>query len=314
MTGAPPPPPGAHGGDGAAIARWLGVPVDEVLDLSACLNPFAPDVAGRLADHASAVDRYADARPTEHRLAEVMRVDPALLLLTNGASEAIALVAGFRPQGDVQDPEFSLYRRHLGEVRPGAPRWRSNPHSPTGRLARPEEAAAVWDEAYWPIATGTWTRGDHLDGSIVIGSLTKLFACPGLRLGYVLAPDVEVATALRDRRPEWSVGALALAVLDDLLADPVAIDLASSARRVRDARQDLVRALVVRGWDVDVADAPWVLVHDAPDLRADLAHHRVVVRDCTSFGLCDTVRIGVPAPTDLARLTDALDAVSRKDR
>lgn len=312
MTG-PPPPPGDHGGDGAAVARWLGVPVEEVLDLSASLSPVAPDVAALVGTHRRAVGRYGESRPTEERLATTMGVDPALVVLTNGASEAVALVAGLRPRGDVRDPEFSLYRRHLEEVADGAPRWRSNPHSPSGRLARPDETAAVWDEAYWPLATGTWTRGDHLDGAIAIGSLTKLFACPGLRLGFVLAPDAATAADVRAHRPEWAVGALALAVLDDLLADPAAVDLATLARRVRDARQELVRALVVRGWDVEVADAPWVLVHRASGLRDELVRHGVVVRDCTSFGLPDTVRIGVPRPTDLPRLTDALDRVSRKD-
>ena len=38
------PAPGMHGGDGAAIARALGVDRADVLDLSLSLNPFAPDL------------------------------------------------------------------------------------------------------------------------------------------------------------------------------------------------------------------------------------------------------------------------------
>ena len=37
------PAPGPHGGD-ARLAAWLDRPVEEVLDLSASLNPVAPDV------------------------------------------------------------------------------------------------------------------------------------------------------------------------------------------------------------------------------------------------------------------------------
>lgn len=307
----PPPPAGEHGGDGAAIARWLGVERSEVLDLSASLNPFAPDVSDLVARHRHAVETYGDMSAGEARLATSMGVDAELVVLTNGGSEAIALVAALVPRGRVDEPEFSLFRRHLAEVAPDAPRWRSNPHSPSGRLAAPEESAAVWDEAYWPLATGTWTRGDHHDGALVVGSLTKLFACPGLRLGYVLAPDADTAVALRRARPEWSVGGLALGVLDDLLAG---VDLAAASAAIRIARRELTSALVVRGWEVDAADAPWVLVGGAAGLRDALADHGVVVRDCTSFGLPDTARIAVPDPAGLDRLVEALDTCSRKER
>ncbi|QGG95263.1 aminotransferase class I/II-fold pyridoxal phosphate-dependent enzyme [Actinomarinicola tropica] len=297
------PAAGPHGGDGAAIARWLGVPVEQVLDLSASLNPVAPDVEALVVRHAAAARRYGDVAPAEERLAARLGVDPDLLVLTAGASQAIALVAWARPDGHVVEPEFSGYRRHLRSVDPGSPRWRSNPHSPSGRLARPDDLASVWDEAYWPLATGTWTRGDHRNGAVVIGSLTKLLACPGLRLGYVLAPDVSTAEQLRALRPEWAVGALALEVADDALD---ALDLADTARRVAAARTALATAVAAHGWDVDAADAPWILVRGAAGLRATLARRAVVVRDCTSFGWPDTVRIGIPGPADLDRFLSAL--------
>jgi hypothetical protein len=37
--------PGPHGGDGLAVARQLGLEPGDLLDLSASLNPLAPDVA-----------------------------------------------------------------------------------------------------------------------------------------------------------------------------------------------------------------------------------------------------------------------------
>ena len=55
MTATAIPAPGAHGGDGPRLARALGISPDAVLDLSASLNPCAPDVAGLVARHASAV-------------------------------------------------------------------------------------------------------------------------------------------------------------------------------------------------------------------------------------------------------------------
>ena len=50
----------------------------------------------------------------------------------------------------------------------------------------------------------------------MVGSLTKLFACPGLRLGYVLA-DPELVEPCRRRQPAWSVNGPAVAALPELL-------------------------------------------------------------------------------------------------
>jgi len=273
-----------------------------VLDLSASLNPVAPDPAPVVGRHLDALGRYPDPAPATAALAEVMGVDPDRLLLTNGGAEAIALVASDRPCGWVEEPEFSLYRRHLTAVEPGAPRWRSNPHNPSGRLAAAGDEAAVWDEAFWPLATGTWTRGDADRGAVVIGSLTKLLACPGLRVGYVLCPDAGTAGRLRDRQPRWSLNGLAAAALPDLL-EPV--DLAAWSAAARTLRGRLVQVLGDAGYAPQPSDANWVLVA-APGLRDRLATRAIAVRDCSSFGLPGTVRIAVPDEAGVARLAEAL--------
>jgi threonine-phosphate decarboxylase len=291
------PPPGEHGGDGARLAAALGVGPDDVLDLSASLNPRAPDVVALAASHLTSLRRYPDDGPATTELASAMGVDPARLVLTNGGSEAIALVAAELRVGRVVHPEFSLYERHLERLDAAAGRWRSNPRNPTGELADVTDTAAVWDEAFWPLATGSWTRGD----GIVVGSLTKLFACPGLRAGYVLAPDTDFAEAVRRRRPAWSLSGLACSLLPRLVAEA---DLPGWAGAVVELRAALVAAL--DGFDTYAADAPWVLVRQAGDLRDRLARHGVLVRDCSSFGLDDTVRIAVPDEPGLERLTRSL--------
>lgn len=296
------PAAGAHGGDGARLAAALGVPVGDVLDLSASLNPVAPDPAPVVASHLAALRRYPDPGPATESLAAAMGVDPHRLVLTNGGSEAIALVAAELPRGRVDEPEFSLYRRHLACVDDRGPAWRSNPHNPTGRLAAAGETAAVWDEAFWPLATGTWTRGDAGSGAVVLGSLTKLLACPGLRVGYVLCPDPALAERLRRRQPQWAVNGLAVSALPDLLAP---VDLPRWAGAVAAMRHALVEVLRRAGLEPQPSDANWVLVHD-PGLRDRLARAAICLRDCASFGLPGTVRIAVPDARGLERLAAAL--------
>ena len=279
-------PAGAHGGDGARLAAVLGIDPAAVLDLSASLNPLAPDAGEVVGKHLDALRRYPDPARATAALAGAMGVDPDRLLLTNGGAEAIALVAEAMG-GRVEEPDFSLYPRA------GGPLWRSNPHNPTGRLAQGD--ADVWDEAFYPLATGRWTSGAPL----VVGSLTKLLACPGLRIGYVLAAEPR-----RWRQPAWSVNGLAAAALPDLLE---AVDLPAWAAGVAGLRDRLVGVLRGAGLDPEPSDANFVLAR-APGLRDRLAPHGVLVRDCASFGLPHHVRIAVPDDAGLSRLEEVLCA------
>jgi len=305
MTAVPEvPPAGAHGGDAAAVEAALGLRAGELLDLSQTLNPVAPDPLDVLTRHLHAVRRYPDATPALRSLSSAMDINPDRLLLTSGGASAIALVASLVGRGSVTEPEFSGFRRHL-KVDPTAGRWRSNPNNPTGLLAPENARAAVWDEAFYPLATGEWTRGDAADGAIVIGSLTKLLACPGLRVGYVHAtPDV--IERLAGRQPEWPVSGLACAAIPEMLEG---VDLAGWSEEIRRLRTRLVALLDGVGCRAEPSDAPWVLadVGDAAAARADLARAGVLVRDSTSFGMPRHIRIAVPPARDLDRLEQALN-------
>jgi histidinol-phosphate/aromatic aminotransferase/cobyric acid decarboxylase-like protein len=287
---------GSHGGDGQRVAIALGLDPTSILDLSQSLNPVAPDAGPVVAAHLDALGRYPDPTRAHRTLAEAMNVNPDRLLLTNGGAEAIALVAQLLG-GSVVEPEFSLHPRGTG------PRWRSNPNSPSGLLAPPEETAAVWDEAFYALATGEWTRGDD---AIVVGSLTKVLACPGLRVGYVLAEPSIIETCRR-RQPEWSLNGLAAAAIPELLD---ALDLSDCVARIRVLRERLRAEFLERGFTVHPSDANWLLV-DAPGLREALAPQGIVVRDCASFGLRGVTRVAVPNEAGITRVSEALDTLKR---
>lgn len=293
------PPAGAHGGDGPAVAVALGIDPAELLDLSQNMNPAGPDVAAMVRRRLDALTRYPDPRPARAELARTLGVDEERVLLTNGGSEAIHLVTQVLGGRVRSEPEFGLHPRlddGSGVV------WRTDPHSPTGRLAGDLEHADVWDEAFYALATGRWTAGR--DGVTVVGSLTKTFHCPGLRIGYVVA-DPAVVRACEEHQPHWSVSTLALAVLPDLLASA---DLPAWAATVAVLRAQLVDLLSGQGLRVDAADAPWVLVEE-PGLRERLAPHGVLVRDCTSFGMPGVHRVAVPDEAGLERLGRTLRTV-----
>ena len=310
-TAGPVPAAGAHGGDAAAVAAALGCKPAEILDLSASLNPEAPDLAALAAGRLDSLGRYPDPTAATAAMAAALGTTPDGVLLTNGGAEAIALVGAELGRAAVARPvEFSLYARHLAEAvdpadDPTAPRVRSNPNNPTGRLAPAADTAAVWDEAFYPIAAGVWSRGDVAAGraAVAIGSLTKVFACPGLRVGYVHA-DPALIARLAEHQPRWALNGLAAALVPELLAlaDLPVWAAANAHRRA---------ALTASIPGVEPSDANFVLVRvedGAAATRARLARHRVLVRDCTSFGLPAHVRVAVPDEAGLARLVDAWEA------
>ncbi|HUG74365.1 MAG TPA: aminotransferase class I/II-fold pyridoxal phosphate-dependent enzyme [Acidimicrobiia bacterium] len=301
-------PPGPHGGDAGRLAGLLGVAVNEILDLSVSLNPLAPDPTPVISRHLDAIGRYPDDHLATAALAEVLGVDPARLLLTNGGAEAIALVAQLHPTGWADLCDFSLYRGHLRAIDPDGPRWMSDPHNPTGRLAAADKRAFVRDEAFYPLATGTWTRNDP--ATIVVGSLTKVFACPGLRIGYVVAPDDGTAERLRELRPRWSVNGLIAEALPELLERA---DLAAWTVGIAQLRNQLDDLLLHFGLKSEPGSANFLWLPNAPDLRQRLLEHRVLLRSGASFGHPDAVRIAVPSADGLARLETALAANEHLD-
>ena len=91
------------------------------------LNPVAPDIRAVVAPHLDELRRYPDPGRATAALAEAIGVEVDQLVVTNGGSEAIALAARLIGGGVAAEPEFGLHPRSEQ-----GPRWRSNPHNPTG--------------------------------------------------------------------------------------------------------------------------------------------------------------------------------------
>ena len=200
-----------------------------------------------------------------------------------------------------------------------------NPNNPTGALLNREElehitdAAAgvgsllVVDEAYINLserraeADVVALAAQH--GSVVaLRSMTKDYALTALRLGYAVAaaPVIERLAALQ---PDWSVNGLAQA------AGIVALEADGYLERARQAvvasRECVFERLTATGIRCYPTAANFVLaqVGDAAVLRDRLARRGLFVRDCTSFGLPDCIRIGLRPVADCIRLADAIAEV-----
>ena len=197
-----------------------------------------------------------------------------------------------------------------------------NPNNPTGALMGRNEleilagAAAgvqgllVVDEAYINLSE-RHAEANMVDlaakhGSVVaLRSMTKDYALTALRLGYAVAAPPVIAR-LQALQPDWSVNGLAQAAGMVALADETYLERARQA--VATSRDCVAERLGALGIQCYPTAANFVLaqVGDATVLRDRLARHGLFVRDCTSFGLPDCIRIGLRPVDDCIRLTDAI--------
>jgi histidinol-phosphate aminotransferase len=185
-----------------------------------------------------------------------------------------------------------------------------HPHAALAALCRPGRVTLV-DESFMDFVPGepeTLAAERELPKLVVVRSLTKLHAIPGLRAGYLLAP-APVAARLRAQRPAWSVNALALAAVEAIAARPE--HAAAIARQTALARADLAKRLEHRAQiTVHPGAANFLLVRlpDGAETARRLRERGIAVRPCASFpGLtADHLRLTVRDPETHARLVAAL--------
>ncbi|MCH9016616.1 MAG: aminotransferase class I/II-fold pyridoxal phosphate-dependent enzyme, partial [Chloroflexi bacterium] len=138
----------------------------------------------------------------------------------------------------------------------------------------------------------------------------KDYAQTALRLGYALASE-DVVSRLRDYQPDWSVNGLAQKAGVSALEDAGYIPRAREA--VFKAKEYLYNELGALGLNVPRSEANFILVKvgDAAKWRSLLLSKGMVVRDCTSFGLPEYVRLGIRSMADCQRLAAAMAEVAQ---
>jgi histidinol-phosphate/aromatic aminotransferase/cobyric acid decarboxylase-like protein/adenosyl cobinamide kinase/adenosyl cobinamide phosphate guanylyltransferase len=262
--------------------------------------------------------RYPDERAAGAALASLHGRAPEEVVPTNGAAEALWLLpaalrpalaacvhpafteaeAALRAHGVavtrvLRDPEadFALDAAAVPDAadlvvvgNPASPSGTLDPAAALLALRRPGRVVVV-DEAFMdlvPGEPGSLVR-DSLPDVIVVRSVTKSMALPGVRAGYAVASPA-LAERLRAVRPPWSANALALAALAAIAKRPQA--LAAAAERAAGERADLAGRLDalagVRTWP-GAANFCLVEVADGPAVAAALRERGIAVRPAGSF-------------------------------
>ncbi len=155
-------------------------------------------------------------------------ISPDEVLVTSGAVDAIYLIAqAYRHEGTchVMQPTFREYEdacRVFGyeECEDGALCWLCNPNNPTGDVIAVEDVLAlaehhhllIVDQSYEDYTMAPLLQPADVvkrDNIILLHSMTKRYAVPGLRLGYITA-SAPIIKRLREQYRPWAINALSL--------------------------------------------------------------------------------------------------------
>jgi histidinol-phosphate aminotransferase len=294
---------------------------DPAYDFSSNANSLGPCPWVLAAVRRADVSRYPDPGYTRLRetLAAFHRTMPDHIVVGAGASELILRLVR-RLRGAVHElaPTFSEYARGARIARrrvvsSETPRdflrarskepgvgficWPNNPTGDVWPLEFVAEAAArgplIVDMAYASLS-GEPSRA-ALEAAAAkayrLHSPNKAFGLTGVRAAYVITPQPD--EALTSLAPSWVIGQDAVNFLE-AICEPQACEwLAQGIPQLRRWRAQLARSLSELGLEVRESPATFLIarVREAARIAGELRAREVRVRDCSSFGLPEWIRV-----------------------
>jgi threonine-phosphate decarboxylase len=242
-----------------------------------------------------------------------------------------ALVRGAEVELIGPGNDFSFVPDAIAEALETGPRalFLCDPNNPTGRslgekaLRRLVEDAwenqvlVLLDEAYVEFSTRPpFKRPWEYDNLLVSRSLTKLYALPGLRLGYGVAGEKITAQMERLRMP-WNVNVLAQVAGVEALRDWGFVK--ETLNFLAKERKYIQNGLSELGLVPMPTETNFFLVGlegriSSPELKKRLLSRGILVRDCSSFEALgeNYIRVSVKRREENRRLISELEGLMER--
>ena len=130
----------------------------------------------------------------------------------------------------------------------------------------------------------------------ILRSLTKLYAFPGLRFGYLLTENKKIIENLKKLTPSWDINTLALEAAKFSLTQ----DMSQVVLKIQKEKSILLKNLESVGIEVFDSKANFLLCRYKKNLSNALLNQGVIVRDCSDYrGMDDTYfRVAVRTNSD----------------
>lgn len=204
-----------------------------------------------------------------------------------------------------------------------------NPNNPTGRLLKRDEVLKIAetakrvrchlivDEAFIDFCPEHTVINEVQNNPylIVLRSVTKFYALPGLRIGYGVFP-LHLIGILKEYKEPWNVNSLAERAAIAALKDRKYRE--ETFRVISEEKQFLKQGLKKLGIEFLDSCANFYLlkIENAGDIYQALKARGILVRDCSNFkGLDGTyIRVAVKSHKENVRLIKGLSGLLSLDR
>ena len=170
----------------------------------------------------------------------------------------------------------------------------------------------IIDEAYRAFQDGTFFAKPLANNCIILRSMTKDFALAGLRLGYVLG-NVTLIDSMAKYQPTWSVNAVAQAAgIAAITSIPY---YQETLAKLKPLQQIFFAQLDNIGYPVVPSVVHFGIIHveqSAFKIRQKLLKDDIQIRNCTSFGLPEYIRISTQKEEENKQLIIKLQNIAKE--
>ncbi len=128
----------------------------------------------------------------------------------------------------------------------------------------------------------------------ILRSLTKLYAFPGLRFGYLLTENKKIIENLKKLTPSWDINTLALEAAKFSLTQ----DMSQVVLKIQKEKSILSKNLKSVGIEVFDSKANFLLCRYKKNLSNALLNQGVIVRDCSDYRGMDNTYFRVAVRTN----------------
>ena len=296
-----------------------------------------------LATRLDAIGNYPEPEPKEleELIAEKLEIPSSMVMVTNGANEAIYLIAQlYRGWASViPQPTYTEYADacrmfdhiisyertdELNILPEDRIYWICNPDNPTGNVMLKSLLAYVIkkhprylhviDQSYADYTLQPMLKPKELldcYNVMILHSLSKKYCIPGLRLGYMTASPI-IIERLRDIRQPWTVNTLAIEAGKWLIKnDPKVIpdikDYIAEAQRLHDELQAIDGIMVMdTKTHYMLVNIDWTTSLELKNWLIE--NHGILIRDASNFHGLDAhcFRVAAQSPEENNALINAI--------
>ena len=296
-----------------------------------------------LATRLDAIGNYPEPEPKalEALIAEKLEISADMVMVTNGANEAIYLIAQlYRHWASViPQPTYNEYadacrmfghtisydrNDELNILPEDRIYWLCNPDNPTGNvllkslityiIRKHPRYLYVIDQSYADYTLQPMLEmKEMLDcyNVMILQSLSKKYCIPGLRLGYMTASPI-IIDRLRNIRQPWTVNALAIEAGKWLIENnpkmlPDMQEYLTETQRLRDKLQTIEGLLVMETQtNYMLVNIDWATSIDLKNWL--VKQHGILIRDASNFHSLDDhcFRVAAQTPEENDALVSAI--------